>query len=107
MVIGDFTLGDEFKEGSYRMRSYTQWMRNSGEDYFFDRTFTVGNIANSNIVTKADYQYKDIDGKPILTATLNYSNDEVQAPCRQGCALPDNDQQKSGLVYLCQNRCTG
>ena len=76
MVVGDFILGDHFKEGSYRMRSYTQWMRNSGEDYFFDRTFTVGNIANSNIVTKADYQYKDIDGKPILTATLNYSNDE-------------------------------
>ncbi|MDB5002212.1 MAG: hypothetical protein JWQ34_437, partial [Mucilaginibacter sp.] len=76
MVIGDFTLGDEFKEGSYRIRAYTQWMRNAGEDYFFDRTFTVGNIVSHNIITKADYQYKDIDGKPVLTATLNYTNDE-------------------------------
>ena len=76
MVVGNFILGDDFKEGSYRIRSYTQWMRNAGEDYFFDRTFTVGNVANSNIVTKADYQYKDIDGKPVLTATLNYTNDE-------------------------------
>jgi len=76
MVVGNFILGDDFKEGSYRIRSYTQWMRNAGEDYFFDRTFTVGNVANSNIVTKADYQYKDIDGKPVLTATLNYTTDD-------------------------------
>ncbi len=76
MVIGDFILSDDFKEGSYRIRAYTQWMRNAGEDYFFDHTFTVGDIANNNIVTKADYQYKDIDGKPVLTATLNYTNDE-------------------------------
>jgi hypothetical protein len=76
MVMGDFTLGDEFKEGSYRIRAYTQWMRNAGEDYFFDHTFTVGNIVSSNIITKSDYQYKDIDGKPVLTATLNYTSDD-------------------------------
>jgi len=76
MVIGDFILSDDLKEGSYRIRAYTQWMRNASEDYFFDRTFTVGDIANNNIVTKADYQYKDIDGKPILTAMLNYADDE-------------------------------
>ena len=76
MVIGDFTLGDEFKEGSYRIRAYTQWMRNAGEDYFFDRTFTVGNIVSHNIITKADYQYKTINGVPVLTATLNYTTDE-------------------------------
>jgi hypothetical protein len=46
MVMGNFILGDDFKEGSYRIRSYTQWMRNAGEDYFFDRTFTIGNPAN-------------------------------------------------------------
>jgi hypothetical protein len=76
MVIGDFILGDAFKEGSYRIRAYTQWMRNTGDDYFYDHTFTVGDIANNNIVTKADYQYKDINGKPVLTATLNYSDDD-------------------------------
>jgi len=47
MVVGNFILGDDFKEGSYRIRSYTQWMRNAGEDYFFDRTITVGNPANA------------------------------------------------------------
>ncbi|MES2376516.1 MAG: hypothetical protein V4553_08050 [Bacteroidota bacterium] len=76
MVMGDFTLSDDFREGSYRIRAYTQWMRNAGEEYFFDHTFTVGNLVSYNIITKADYQYKNIDSKPVLTALLNYTTDE-------------------------------
>jgi hypothetical protein len=76
MAIGDFILGDEYKQGSYRIRSYTQWMRNAGDDYFYDRTFTVGDLVSNNIMVKADYAYKQIDGKPVLTAVLNYSNDD-------------------------------
>lgn len=41
-VAGNLTLGDDIKPGAYRIRAYTQWMRNAGEDYFFDRTFIVG-----------------------------------------------------------------
>ncbi|MBC7399715.1 MAG: TonB-dependent receptor [Mucilaginibacter sp.] len=84
MVVGQFTLGDDFKEGSYRIRAYTQWMRNAGEDYFFDKTFTVGNPTTDNVVTKADYQYNEVGNKPILTALLNYTNDS-------GKALSDKD----------------
>ncbi|MBC7398958.1 MAG: hypothetical protein H7289_03360, partial [Mucilaginibacter sp.] len=84
MVMGDFTLGDDFKEGSYRIRAYTQWMRNAGEEYFFDRTFTVGNLVSYNIIAKADYQYKDINGKQVLTATLNYANDEGKPIANKG-----------------------
>jgi hypothetical protein len=79
MVVGEFSLGDDLKEGSYRIRAYTQWMRNAGEDYFFDKTFTVGSLVSDNIVTKADYQYKDINNKPVLTALLNYTDDEGKA----------------------------
>ncbi|TSJ34928.1 hypothetical protein FO440_24130, partial [Mucilaginibacter corticis] len=42
-VAGDLILDDEIKAGSYRIRAYTQWMRNAGEDYFFNRIFTIGN----------------------------------------------------------------
>jgi len=76
MVMGDFILSDELKEGSYRIRAYTQWMRNAGPEYFFDHTFTVGDIGGGNIVTKADYGYKDENGKPVLTAMLNYTDDQ-------------------------------
>ncbi|GAA4104446.1 carboxypeptidase regulatory-like domain-containing protein [Mucilaginibacter panaciglaebae] len=42
-IAGNLTLTDDIKAGAYRLRAYTQWMRNAGADYFFDHTFTVGN----------------------------------------------------------------
>ncbi|MES2453988.1 MAG: hypothetical protein V4594_00530 [Bacteroidota bacterium] len=41
MALGDFTLGDEYRAGNFRIRAYTQWMRNAGEEYFFDKSFVV------------------------------------------------------------------
>jgi hypothetical protein len=79
MAVGDFDLGDDLKQGSYHIRAYTQWMRNAGEDYFFDHTFTVGEVANDNIITKVDYQYKDAGSKPVLLATLNFTDDAGKA----------------------------
>ncbi|HMI02134.1 MAG TPA: carboxypeptidase-like regulatory domain-containing protein [Pedobacter sp.] len=46
MAMGDFTLGDEYKAGNFRIRAYTQWMRNAGEEYFYDHTFAVGDPLN-------------------------------------------------------------
>nr|WP_068887457.1 hypothetical protein [Pedobacter panaciterrae] len=74
MAMGDFSLNDELKEGNYRIRAYTQWMRNAGVDYFYDQTFVVGSPAN-DIISKVEYQYNLIDNKPVITAKLNYSGD--------------------------------
>ncbi|MCC8424877.1 carboxypeptidase-like regulatory domain-containing protein [Mucilaginibacter sp. UR6-11] len=79
MVVGDFPLGDELRAGSYRIRAYTRWMRNAGDEYFFDKTFTVGDPANGNIVTRADYQYKTLNNKQALTALLTYTDNDGRA----------------------------
>ncbi|NRF37866.1 hypothetical protein [Pedobacter foliorum] len=79
MAMGNFSLNEELKEGNYRVRAYTQWMRNTGEDYFYDRTFIVGSPYSNEIISKVDYQYKVIDNKPVITAQLSYSDDEGQA----------------------------
>jgi|GEM_PF-620171 hypothetical protein len=41
-VAGDLILSYDIKEGSYHIRAYTQWMRNAGEDYFFNKAITIG-----------------------------------------------------------------
>jgi hypothetical protein len=41
-ITGNIILGEDVKAGSYRVRAYTQWMRNAGEDYFFDKAFIIG-----------------------------------------------------------------
>jgi TonB-dependent SusC/RagA subfamily outer membrane receptor len=43
---GDFALPDTLQKGSYRIRAYTQWMRNDEHPYFFDQYISVGS-ANS------------------------------------------------------------
>jgi hypothetical protein len=42
MVSGQFILNDDLTEGGYHVRAYTQWMRNAGVDYFFNRAFNIG-----------------------------------------------------------------
>lgn len=40
---GDFSLPDTIRSGYYRIRAYTQWMRNAGPDYFYNKTLYIGN----------------------------------------------------------------
>ncbi|SKB76429.1 TonB-dependent receptor plug domain-containing protein [Daejeonella lutea] len=88
LAWGDFSLSDSLKEGNYRIRAYTTWMRNFGEEYFFDKTFTVGNSISNTVLTNvnytfsktgnaekvvADIQYTDMDGKPLVNKEVNYN----------------------------------
>ncbi|WP_295674755.1 TonB-dependent receptor plug domain-containing protein [uncultured Mucilaginibacter sp.] len=38
---GDFLLPDSLQKGSYRIRAYTQWMRNDKTPYFYDQYISV------------------------------------------------------------------
>lgn len=40
--FGDFRLSDSLSAGSYKIRGYTQWMRNFSPDAFFERNLAVG-----------------------------------------------------------------
>ncbi|MEJ2901340.1 carboxypeptidase-like regulatory domain-containing protein [Pedobacter panaciterrae] len=79
MSAGDLILADDFKEGSYRLRAYTQWMRNSDKDYFFDHTFMIGDPflnttdakSNSRIVKKETKE--KVSKKAILKGELSDS----------------------------------
>jgi len=42
LTWGDFALPDSLPAGNYRVRAYTQWMRNDGETGFFDKVVPVG-----------------------------------------------------------------
>jgi len=42
---GDFVLADSLKGGNYRVRAYTNWMRNEGDDAFFDQPLLVGSAS--------------------------------------------------------------
>ncbi|HYK77165.1 MAG TPA: TonB-dependent receptor, partial [Daejeonella sp.] len=88
LAWGDFTLADTLREGNYRIRAYTTWMRNFGEEYFFDRNINIGNSITNQVVTdvkykfspegngqkvQADIRYTDLEGKPLANKEVNYN----------------------------------
>jgi hypothetical protein len=59
---GDFALPDSLPKGNYRVRAYTNWMRNDGEGAYFDQTIPVGSILNSKIPESAA-SHKNVNAK--------------------------------------------
>ncbi|WP_207429129.1 carboxypeptidase-like regulatory domain-containing protein [Pedobacter sp. SYSU D00535] len=88
LAAGDFVLSDSLAEGNYRIRAYTQWMRNFGEEFFFDKTIQVGNVFSHQLITDVKYafsktgikenvvataNYRDINGKPVANKEVSYN----------------------------------
>ncbi|RZK81813.1 MAG: carboxypeptidase regulatory-like domain-containing protein [Pedobacter sp.] len=77
MTKGNFVLADtSFREGNYRIRAYTNWMRNTGSGFFYDKVFSVGSSVVNNVLAKIDYNYSVVDGKNTVTAIVSYTNDK-------------------------------
>ncbi len=87
LAWGDFTLTDSLHEGNYRIRAYTNWMRNFGEEYYFDKTISIGNALTNTVVANVNYtfskagngqkvealiNYADLDGKPVANKEVTY-----------------------------------
>ncbi|MDT3402962.1 TonB-dependent receptor plug domain-containing protein [Mucilaginibacter terrae] len=71
---GDFALSDTLKEGTYRVRAYTNWMLNAGEDYFFEKRIAIGNAVTDNVFTKASYTYSKLNNGQKVDAVINFSD---------------------------------
>lgn len=51
--VGEMELTDTLTEGSYRLRAYTNWMRNDSADYFFEKVLQIGNLRTDNIISSS------------------------------------------------------
>ncbi|MEC3879985.1 TonB-dependent receptor plug domain-containing protein [Parapedobacter sp. 10938] len=86
VTMGDFQLADSLDEGNYRIRAYTNWMRNFEPDAFYDRTLPIGNARTDNIVAHSTFSYEnspehrvhaeiaftDLDGGPFADMDASY-----------------------------------
>ncbi|WP_316816981.1 carboxypeptidase-like regulatory domain-containing protein [Pedobacter nyackensis] len=71
---GDFKLPDTLTEGNYRIRAYTQWMRNAGPEYFFDKTIKIGNSWSNKVFTKTSYNYSKENNGEKVTAKIQFTD---------------------------------
>ncbi len=58
VTMGDFRLADSLTEGNYRIRAYTNWMRNFDHDLFFDRMLPIGNARTDSIITHSTFSFQ-------------------------------------------------
>lgn len=108
---GDFKLPDSLTEGNYRIRAYTQWMRNAGTDFFFDKTIKIGNSWVNNVFTSTNYAYSrqnasekvnavikftDKTGKPYADSEVNYEVILSFRSITKGKALTD----EQGVIHI-------
>ena len=61
---GDFNLPDSLHKGTYRIRAYTEWMRNETVPAFFEQYLSVSSINSSERLAEA--------GKKIYPPTLQF-----------------------------------
>ena len=52
---GDFHLSDEVAGGLYKLRAYTLWMKNLGEDNYFEKELTVQKVILPNLLMKLKF----------------------------------------------------
>lgn len=71
---GNFELKDSVGEGNYRIRAYTNWMRNYDSSFFYDKTFKIGNAWTSQLITKASYNFTKDGNDEKVSSKINFSN---------------------------------
>ncbi|MHA4893501.1 TonB-dependent receptor [Pedobacter sp. PWIIR3] len=84
ITAGDFKLPDAYDEGNYRIRAYTQLMKNSGTDFFFDKTIKIGNSWSNRVFTTASYSYNK-------TNTADEINAQIKFTDKDGKPYPEQD----------------
>lgn len=87
MAKGNIDLPVDLKAGSYRLRAYTQWMRNDESDYYYDRVLSIGAINPYGVQTLATLlydgtkgakargmriQFFDVENKPLIDKSVEY-----------------------------------
>ncbi|WP_285058048.1 hypothetical protein [Pedobacter ginsengisoli] len=75
MTKGCFALTDEMGEGNYRLRAYTQWMRNAGPEYFYDRVFVVRPEENESVFGSVRLNFDGLSqGESFVGAVIRYTD---------------------------------
>lgn len=87
----DITLTDTLTEGTYRLRAYTNWMRNDSTTYFFEQNVPISNGRGDYIITNSKLQddkyiisLQDISGKPLQKASISYHIEKEGKELKKG-----------------------
>ncbi len=76
---GDFLLDREISGGLYKIRAYTEWMRNGEPDACFEKEIQVQNIILPRLKMKLDFEKKAYGAGDEVVAKLELNSNENAA----------------------------
>lgn len=86
-AYGDFTIDKDWVGGIYKLKMFTNWMRNYGDDSFFTKKITIQKVVRPNALLSlefekegygksslitANFEAKDLKNNPISNSKLSY-----------------------------------
>ena len=78
-TCGDLALRKDAKNGIYRLRAYTQYMRNFQSEYLFEKDITIHQSNINNLIVLNPIIIKSIDGDSVELHIKTILPDEYQA----------------------------
>lgn len=71
---GDFFLNEKAKGGIYKLRLYTNWMRNENHKNYFEKEITVQKTSSPRILMKLDFPKKGLSAGDEVLADFSLRN---------------------------------
>src|SRR5688572_9233770 len=71
---GDFQLQENVPGGLYRVRAFTQWMKNFGKENTFEKEIQIQRSITPRLLLKLDYEKESYGPRDTVKATINISN---------------------------------
>ncbi len=75
-AAGDFAIDKEALGGLYKIRAYTSWMKNEGEDNAFVKDIQVQDVVLPNLKMKLDFEKKAFGSGDEVIAKLELNTNE-------------------------------
>ncbi|MDI1355564.1 MAG: alpha-2-macroglobulin family protein [bacterium] len=75
-AAGDLTISKEAAGGLYKIRAYTNWMKNEGEENYFEKEIQVQELVLPNLKMKLDFEKKAFGAGDEVTAKLSLNSNE-------------------------------
>lgn len=110
---GDFNIPSNAAGGLYKLRIVSNWMKNLGEHYVFEKTLTVQKVALPNLLMKLDFEKENYsageevmaffevrskDNQVVANRTLDYT---VHLAGKQLCAeVAETDQDGEAAIIF-------
>lgn len=75
-AAGDFMIDKEALGGMYKIRAYTNWMKNEGDDNIFEKELQVQDVILPNLKMKLDFEKKAFGAGDEVIAKLELNTNE-------------------------------